>query len=337
MSRTCDCALPGTLLRLGEHEELQAVDERWGQIERTFLGVWRHVELWQCGGAEESECPGGVLGRVSWAGTRECMTDLIIEGCALQTVLAGPVLCGSELGVEGGEVEQRRGPFKGQTAEGDGDRRGGKDVRIGKLEADLVCGSEGIAERGRHGRLRGALRARTRAGHGSWTGSAGSLSGARDGPDERVGGGVEDARATEGVPVCDVLFVEIRVVLGVLVQVVAHPRTDLRGICFFQGDAEMVWHLVATPLPLVGYCPPPPPRPIAHPSQTRTRSLLFQTQHGRSHNPPCPTSTSPPRPRWAGGSRTETTTATASPPCSAWPRSRMSRSRMIWQEVRPRS
>lgn len=49
------------------------------------------------------------------------MTNLVIESCPLETVLAGPVLGGSELRVEGGQVEQGRGPFEGEAAECDGD------------------------------------------------------------------------------------------------------------------------------------------------------------------------------------------------------------------------
>lgn len=84
--------------------------------------------------------------------------------------------------------------------------------------------------------------------HGSCSGSDGSAEEGRDGPDEGAGGVVADvvcyAGGAEGLPVGSVLFVEVWVVLGVVVQVVAHAGTDLCGVCFFQGDAEMVWHLV---------------------------------------------------------------------------------------------
>jgi len=90
---------------------------------------------------------------------------------------------------------------------------------------------------------------------------------ARYGPDESIDGViadvVDDARRTEGVPVCDVLFVEIWMVLGVVVQVVAYAGTDLCGICFFEGDGEMVWHLVLSRHSATGWLlssPPPPSR-----------------------------------------------------------------------------
>ena len=79
-------------------------------------------------------------------------------------------------------------------------------------------------------------------------------SGARDGPDKGAGSVdadvVDDAGCAEGVPEGNVLLVEVRVVLGVVVEVVADAGADLCGICFFGGDGEMVWHLVfaATPL-----------------------------------------------------------------------------------------
>lgn len=62
----------------------------------------------------------------------------------------------------------------------------------------------------------------------------------------------------------DVLLVEVWVVLGVVVEVVADGNADGRWIGFFERDGEMVWHLVLSrrhSLPLVGYCPPPPHRP----------------------------------------------------------------------------
>lgn len=85
----------------------------------------------------KANVPAAFLPRLSWVTSQLLTTDLIIEGRSLQTVLAGPVLGGGELGVEGGEVEERRGPLKGQTAERDGDGRRGKGVGIGKVEADL--------------------------------------------------------------------------------------------------------------------------------------------------------------------------------------------------------
>lgn len=85
------------------------------------------------------------------------MTDLIMESCSLETILTGPVLGGSQLRVKGGQVEKSRSPFKGQTAERDGDGRWGKDMSIRKLEADLVCDDQsGSTHSGWHGHLRGA-------------------------------------------------------------------------------------------------------------------------------------------------------------------------------------
>lgn len=69
---------------------------------------------------------------------RDCRvgrTDLVGAGCALEAVLAGPVLGGGELGVEGGEVEEDGGALKGEA--GERDRGRGKDVVIRKGEADL--------------------------------------------------------------------------------------------------------------------------------------------------------------------------------------------------------
>ena len=131
-----------------------------------------------------------------------------------------------------------------------------------------------------------------------------------------------DAGCAESVPVGDVLLVEVWVVLGVVVEVVADGNADGRWIGFFERDGEMVWHLVLSrrhSLPLVGYCPPPPHRPRR---PRRPRRIInacrigsfFGLHSGALNLPlpisPCPTSTSP-RPSWAGDSRTETTTATA--------------------------
>ena len=64
MSHTCDCALPSTLLGLGEHEVFQAADKVCGEIEGALVCVWRDGESRQCYGAEKSKGPGGILAAV---------------------------------------------------------------------------------------------------------------------------------------------------------------------------------------------------------------------------------------------------------------------------------
>ena len=55
--------------------------------------------------------------------------------------------------------------------------------------------------------------------------------------------GDEDTGSSEGLPVCDVLSILVWVVLRVLVDVVANGGANVGVICFFEREAEMVWHL----------------------------------------------------------------------------------------------
>lgn len=246
MSHTCDCALPSTLLGLGEHEVFQAADKVCGEIEGALVCVWRDGESRQCYGAEKSKGPGGILAAVEKRDEMRWTTDLVVEGGSLEAVLGGPVFGRGELGMVCGEVEQGGGAFKGETAEGDGDGRGGvKDMGIGKLEADLCGGQGGTRESGSTD-VRGKLF--------EYGNEVGMVAARRQQRSKKERGYRRDevgwCWVAKGVPLGNVVLVSVWMVLGVLVEIVAHASADLSGICFFQGKAEMVWHLVLVATPL---------------------------------------------------------------------------------------